>query len=69
MKHLNQRLGCGLWLVGLLAALFAGEWLVLWLVIRTIPQERLIPMVMVVIVATIIIGSAVVYFRIQRRLG
>lgn len=69
MKHLNRRLGCGFWLVGLLAALFAGEWLLLWLVIRTVPQERLMPMVMVVIAATIIIGSAAVYFRVQRRLG
>ena len=69
MKYLNQRLGCGFWLVGLLAALFAGEWLLLWLVIRTVPQEQLMPMVMVVIVATIIMGSAAVYFRVQRRSG
>ena len=55
-------------MVGLLAALFAAEWLLLWLVVRMLPLEQLPLAVLVVAVLTILVGSGVVYFRVQRRL-
>ena len=64
MKH---EIGCGLWLAWVVLAMFALEWLVLWLVMQTIPQEQLLPAVLVVMVVTIIGGSLAVYFRVQRR--
>lgn len=67
MSQFNRRLGCGLWLVWLLLAVFAGEWLLLWTIVRAVPQERLIPAVVTVVVLTIIAGWVAVYFRIQRR--
>ena len=65
MKRLNQPVGCGLWLVWLLAALFAAEWLLLWLVIRLVPLERLPVAVLTVAIVTIIGGSATLYFRVR----
>lgn len=68
MSQFNRRVGCGLWMVWLLLAVFAGEWLLLWAVIRATPQAQLIPAVVVVIVLTILIGCGAVYLRIQRRM-
>ena len=67
MKDLNQPVGCGLWLVWLFAALFAAEWLLLWLVLRFVPIEQLPWAVLTVAVATIIGGSATLYFRVRWR--
>ena len=64
---MKREIGCGLWLVWLLAALFAAEWLLLWLVTQSVPRERLPLAVLTVAVATIIGGSAAVYFRVRRR--
>lgn len=64
---LNRPVGCGLWVVGLLIALFAAEWLALWIVMQTIPVERLPAAVLSVSAATILVGSLAVYFRVQRR--
>jgi sterol desaturase/sphingolipid hydroxylase (fatty acid hydroxylase superfamily) len=68
LDHLNRPVGCGVWVVGLLAALFAAEWLLLWLVVQMLPLEQLPLAVLVVAVLTIVVGSGVVYFRVQRRL-
>lgn len=68
MRTLNRRLGCGLWLLWLLPALFAGEWLLLLLVLQSVPQERLIADVFFIVILTIIAGWVAVYFRIQRRI-
>lgn len=67
MKNLNRPVGCGIWMVWLLPALFAAEWLLLWLAVRLIPQERLLPAVMIVVIATIVVGCSLVYFRVQRK--
>jgi len=64
----KREIGCGLWLIWLLLATFAGEWLLLWFVVRALPQELLLPAVMGVITATIVGGSATLYFRVQRRM-
>ncbi len=55
-----------MWLVG---AVFAAEWLLLWLVFQTVPREYLLAAVMGVVAVTIIVGSFAVYFRVQRRMG
>ena len=65
---MNRRMGCGLWLVWLVGAVFVAEWLLLWLVIRAIPREHLLPAVLGVVIATVVGGSLVVYFRVQRRM-
>ncbi len=67
MRDHNRHLGCGLWIVGLFVALFAGEWLLLWLVVRALPEEQLIQGVTLVITLTIAAGWAAVYVRVQRR--
>lgn len=61
-------MGCGLWLVWLFVALFAAEWLLLWLALRFVPMERLPLVVLVIAVVTIIGGSATLYFRVQWRM-
>jgi hypothetical protein len=63
----KRKVGCGLWLVWLLLAVFAGEWLFLWLAIKVVPHEQLPLFVFVVIVVTIIGGWVAVYLRLQRR--
>ena len=68
LDRLNRPVGCGVWLVGLLVALFAAEWLLLWLVVRVLPIEMLPWAVFTVAIVTIIVGSGVVYFRVQRRM-
>ena len=55
-------------MVGLLIALFAAEWLLLWLVVRILPSEMLPWAVFTVAIVTIVVGSGVVYFRVQRRM-
>jgi hypothetical protein len=55
-------------MVWLLVAVFAGEWLFLLLVMRSVTQERLIPAVLTVVVLTILTGWVAVYLRIQRRI-
>jgi len=57
-----------MWLVGLLVALFAAEWLLLWFAIQRVPPEQLPLAVVIVAVVTFVVGSATVYFRIQRRM-
>ncbi len=64
---MKRRIGCGLWLVFFLIALFAAEWSLLWLVVRILPRERLVPAVFGVIVATIVGGWIAVYLRMERR--
>ena len=49
-------------------ALFAAEWLLLWLVVSVLPREMLPWAVFAVAIVTIIVGSGVVYFRVQRRI-
>jgi hypothetical protein len=56
-----------MWLVGLIIALFAAEWLLLWLAIRCVPPEQLPLVVTIVAIVTIVVGSVLVYFRVQRR--
>jgi len=63
----KRKVGCGLWQVWLLLAVFAGEWVFLWLAIKVVPREQLPLYVFGVIVATIIGGWVAVYLRIQRR--
>jgi hypothetical protein len=63
----KRKVGCGLWLVWLLLAVFAGEWIVLWLAFKVVPREQLPLYVFGAIVATIIGGWVAVYLRIQRR--
>jgi hypothetical protein len=57
-----------MWIVWLLLAVFAGEWLLLWLVIHTVSREHLILAVLTVVIVTIIVGCVAVYFRVQRRI-
>jgi hypothetical protein len=68
LDQFNRPVGCGIWLIGLLIALFAAEWLLLWLVIRVLPREMLPWAVFTVAIVTIVVGSVVVYFRVQRRM-
>lgn len=56
-------------MVWLFGAVFAAEWLLLWLVFQIVPHERLLAAVMGIVVVTIIVGSFAVYFRVQRRMG
>lgn len=65
---MRRTVGCGPWLVFLLTALFAGEWVLLWLVMHNVPRDHLLPAVFGVIVATLLGGWAAVYLRMQRRL-
>jgi hypothetical protein len=64
---MNRHIGCGLWLVWLLLAVFAGEWVLLWTAIQRAPREQLPFYVLGVVIATIVAGWIAVYFRIQRR--
>ena len=66
--YFNRPVGCGVWLVGLLIALFAAEWLLLWVVVRILPTEMLPWAVFAVAIVTIVVGSGAVYFRVQRRM-
>ena len=68
LDQFNRPVGCGVWLIGLLIALFAAEWLLLWLVIRILPREMLPWAVFTIAIVTILVGSVVVYFRVQRRM-
>jgi hypothetical protein len=68
MQHLNRRIGCGMWLVGLIVALFAAEWLVLWFAVRLVSVEQLPLMVIIVAITTIVVGTLTIYFRVQRRI-
>jgi hypothetical protein len=63
----KRKVGCGLWLVWLLLAVFAGEWLFLWLAFKVVPREQLPLYVFGVIVVTILGGWVAVYRRLQRR--
>ncbi len=65
---MKRELGCGLWLVWLLLAVFAAEWLGLWLVIRVVPREQLPLALLTIVLATIGGGCVAVYFRVQRRI-
>jgi len=65
---LKRPVGCGMWVVWLLLAVFAAEWLLLWLVIRVVPRERLPLAVLTIVITTIIGGWVAVYFRVQRRM-
>lgn len=56
-------------MVWLFGAVFAAEWLLLWLVFQTVPREHLLAAVMGVVVVTIMVGSFAIYFRVQRRMG
>ncbi len=64
---MRRRIGCGLWMVFFLIALFAAEWVLLWLVVRTVPRDHLIPAVFGVIAVTIVGGWIAVYLRMERR--
>ncbi len=66
---MKQEIGCGLWMVWLLLAVFAGEWVLLWLAMRLIPVEQLPLYVFSIVILTIIGGWVAVYFRIQKRSG
>jgi hypothetical protein len=66
---MNRHIGCGLWLIWLLLAVFAGEWVLLGIAIKTVPHEQLPFYVLGVVIATIIVGWIAVYFRIQRKVG
>ena len=63
----KREIGCGLWLVWLFLALFAAEWLLLWVVLHEVSQKRLVLMVLIVTIATIIGGWIAVFFRLRRR--
>jgi hypothetical protein len=57
-----------MWLVGLIVALFAAEWLVLWFAVRLVSVEQLPLMVIIVAITTIVVGTLTIYFRVQRRI-
>jgi len=56
-----------LWLAWLLLAVFAGEWILLWAVIRIVSKEQVPFCVFGVVVLTIIVGWVAVYLRLQRK--
>jgi uncharacterized membrane protein YqgA involved in biofilm formation len=64
---MKREIGCGLWLVWLLLAVFAGEWVLLGVAIKMVPREQLPFYVLSVVIATIVGGWIAVYFRIQRK--
>jgi len=63
----RRRIGCGLWMVFFLIALFAAEWALLWLVAQTVDRDHLVPAVFGVIVAIIAGGWIAVYLRMDHR--
>jgi hypothetical protein len=63
----NRHIGCGLWLLWLFLALFAAEWLGLWLVIQALPGERLPQAVLLVAGVTMVVGWVAVFVRLQWR--
>lgn len=64
---MKREIGCGLWMVSLLLAIFAGEWVLLGLAMQLVPPEQLLLYVFGIIISTIIGGWVAVYFRIQKR--
>ena len=56
-----------MWLVWLLLAVFAAEWLLLTASIKKVSNEKLPLAVSVVVIATIVGGWTAVYVRVQRR--
>jgi hypothetical protein len=65
----RRRVGCGLWLVWMVLALFGAEWLLLWVMINAVPRELLTWAVLSVAIVTIAVASIAVYVRVQRRMG
>jgi hypothetical protein len=68
MRHIRRKVGCGLWLVWMVLALFGAEWLLLWVVINQVPRDYLPVAVLSIAMVTIAGASAVVYLRVQRRM-
>lgn len=66
---MKREIGCGLWTIALLVAVFAGEWVLLGLAMQLIPPDQLPLYVFGIIIVTIIGGWVAVYFRIQKRTG
>ncbi len=64
---MRRRIGCGAWVVFFLIVLFAAEWTLLWVVVRAVPRDHLVPAVFGVIVVTIVGGWIAVYLRMERR--
>jgi len=64
----RREAGCGLWTVWLIVALFAAEWLFLWVVMTVVPREYLALAVLSVAIVTIIGAVVAVYLRMQRRM-
>lgn len=65
---MKSDLGCSFWLISAFLALFAGEWLFLWMAVRFVPERHLVPVVLTLSLLTIIAGAGTLWFRIQRRL-
>jgi hypothetical protein len=64
---MQRRVDYGLWLVWLLLAVFAGEWVLLWAVMQSVPHDQLLWWVFGVIMATILVAWIAVYVRMQRK--
>jgi general secretion pathway protein I len=69
MRDTEQRVGCSLWLIGALIAIFAAEWIVLRRLLAVLDGQARLLATLGIILLTIVGSWLVVYLRIKRRNG
>lgn len=67
MEDTHSDIGCSAWLLGLLLSVFATEWLLLEAVLSSLPREKWLMAVVVIIVLIIVCGWVAVYMRVRQK--
>ncbi len=67
LQTLGQPVGCSLWIVWLVLAMFLIEWILLWLVFRSLPIQKVPGVALSIIMGSIILAWIAVFIRVERR--
>ena len=67
MKGRHADIGCSAWLIGMFLAVFATEWLLLEAVFGSLPREKWLTAIVVVIVLIIVGDWIAVCMRVRRK--
>lgn len=67
MDTLEQPVGCSLWIVWLILAMFLIEWVLLSLVFHALPLEQITRVALWIIMGSIIATWIAVFIRVERK--
>lgn len=67
MEDTHSDIGCSAWLIGLLLSVFATEWLLLGTVLSSLPREKWLTAIVVILVLIIVCSWVAVYMRVRRK--